>query len=401
MKLLHVICTLDPAYGGPVEVVRQLNLAHERSGHSVCTVTLDAPDAPWLDSFPGRVEALGPSRLGTYRYNPKLIPWLMQHAPGYDAVVAHGVWQFQSFATWRAARAVGFPYSVFVHGGLALWLKTNYPLKHLKKNLYWPWAEYRVLRDATSVLYGCEEERQQAGASFGWYRAREAITPLGVAPSITDPDKQRAAFLAAFPHLRDKRRVLFMGRLHAVKGCDLLIEAFARAAAHDPALHLVMVGPDQEGLQAVLASRAEALGIANRITWTGLLQGDLKWGALRSSEVFVLPSHSESFGLSAVEALACGVPVLLTDKVNIWREIEADGAGLVAPDTVQGVRWLLQRWLSLSPAARQRMAHQAQGCFQNRFEISRAAERFANVVHAPYCPVQRGEPAYPGLASAV
>lgn len=400
MKLLHVICTLNPAYGGPVEVVRQLNLAHARSGHEMCTVTLDAPDAPWLGNFPGQVQALGPSRLGTYCYNSVLIPWLMRHAPRYDAVVAHGVWQFQSFATWRAARAVGFPYSVFVHGGLAAWLKARYPLKHVKKNLYWPWAEYRVLRDATSVLYSCEEERRQAGESFHWYRAREVITPLGVASPQADPAAQREAFLAAFPELRSRRRLVFMGRLHTVKGCDLLIDAFARVADQDQALQLVMVGPDQEGLQTGLKARAEALGIGERITWTGLLQGDLKWGALNGAEVFVLPSHSESFGLSAVEALACGVPVLLTDKVNIWREIEADQAGVAAPDCVEGICQLLHHWLGLSIEARQHMANQARICFENRFEIGRAAEQFASAVQAPYCPVPVKAPLLPALVPA-
>ncbi len=164
------------------------------------------------------------------------------------------------------------------------------------------------------------------------------------------------------------------------KGCDLLIDAFAQAASSDPALHLVMAGPDQSGLQARLAQRARALGIADRITWTGMVAGDLKWGAFRASEAFVLPSHQENFGIAVAEALACGVPVLISDKVNIWREIEADRAGLVAPDTLDGTRGLLRTWLALSEPEKQAMSARAARCFAERFEITEAAKSLIRVL---------------------
>ncbi|MFN6996501.1 MAG: glycosyltransferase, partial [Aquincola tertiaricarbonis] len=114
--------------------------------------------------------------------------------------------------------------------------------------------------------------------------------------------------------------------------------------------------------------------------WPGMLQGDLKWGAFHAAEAFVLPSHQENFGIAVAEALGCGVPVLISDKVNIWREIEADGAGLVAPDTAEGTAQLLQRWLALSSAERAAMRDRARGCFAQRFTVEAMADSLLSVL---------------------
>ncbi len=173
------------------------------------------------------------------------------------------------------------------------------------------------------------------------------------------PAPQREAFLRSFPELRNKRLLLFLGRLHEKKGCDLLIDAFAAVSRENPALHLVLAGPDAGGMQAALSRRAAALGLS-AITWTGMLRGDAKWGAFRAAEAFVLPSHQENFGIAVTEALACGVPVLISKRVNIWREIEQDNAGLVDDDTAAGTQRLLRRWLALAPAERSAMATRAE-----------------------------------------
>ena len=306
MKLLRVIGTLDPAYGGPVEVSRQINITLCRLGHRVEVVTLDQTDAPWIIGFPGVVHALGPS-MGKYRYNRRLIPWLKAHSGDFDAVLVDGIWQFQSFGTWLATRRDSLPYFVFVHGALDPWFKRAYPFKHIKKWCYWPWAEYRVLRDAQAVLFTCDEERILARQSFWLYQVNEAIVDFGIPDPGGDPHGQREQFFRNYPDLRNKRLLFFLSRIHQKKGCDLLIEAFARVAARDPALHLVMAGPDQEGWQQKLMALAKARGVKDRITWTGMLTGDMKWGAFHAAEVFVLPSHSENFGIVVAEALACGV----------------------------------------------------------------------------------------------
>ncbi len=135
---------------------------------------------------------------------------------------------------------------------------------------------------------------------------------------------------------------LFLGRIHRKKGCDMLIDAFAKVAADDPDLYLVMAGPDQQQWSAKLKQTAANLGIKNRVFWPGMVTGDAKWGAFYGSEAFILPSHQENFGIAVAEALACGKPVLLADKVNIAEEIAEDGAGLMELDTPDGTLQLLK-----------------------------------------------------------
>jgi glycosyltransferase involved in cell wall biosynthesis len=372
MKILHVISSVNPAGGGPIEGVRQLGGTLEHQGHSVEIASLDPPDAPFLTQSPLRVYPLGPTYLG-YGFSSRFVPWLRSNASRYDAVIVNGIWQYHSFGTWQALHGSQTPYVLFTHGMLDPWFKKEYPLKHAKKWMYWPWAEYRVLRDARAVLFTCEEERRLARESFWLYRCNEVVVSYGTAKPEGDVEAEKREFFSHYPELRGKRLALFVGRIHPKKGCDLLIEAYAKVLGRDPAWHLVIAGPDQVGLRENLNYRAAELGIAPRVTWTGMLSGTMKWGALRSAEVFVLPSHQENFGIAVAESLAAGTPTLISNKVNIWREIETDGAGIVDEDTLEGTRQLFQSYLDLSKEKRVEMRRAALDCFAQRFEIKKAA----------------------------
>lgn len=380
MNILHLIVSVDPKSGGTVEGVRKLYGAHVDMGHPGDVLCLDAPDAPFVQEFPGTVHALGPVR-STFGFTPALVPWLRTNAGRYDAVIVHGLWQYPGLAVRLALARPGMPpYFVFTHGMLDPWFKRRYPLKHLKKWLYWPWAEYRVLRDAAAVLFTCEEERIAARQSFWLYRCREAVISFGTSDVPVGGEALAKSFLDTYPGLRSKRLILFLGRIHEKKGCDLLLEAFARVCTRMPDIHLVMAGPDSQGWGATLQARGVQLGISHRITWTGMLAGDQKWGAFHASDVFCLPSHQENFGVAVAEALACGLPVLMSDKVNIWREVKGDAAGLVAPDTLEGTERLLLGWLSMWPAELNAMRLAARRCFERRFRMERAAENLVRII---------------------
>jgi glycosyltransferase involved in cell wall biosynthesis len=381
MHYLHVIASLNPKGGGPAEGVRQLSDAAVRVGHTMEVVTLDGPDSGWGEDMACPVHRLGPTYLGNYRYAPRLRPWLVENAHRFSAVIINGLWQYHGYATHRVLRETATPYFVFTHGMLDPWFKRTYPLKHFKKLLYWPWAEYRVLRDARAVLFTCDEERRLARESFGLYRAKEVVVSYGTPGPRGDAAVQREAFLSLFPQLRGQRILLFLGRIHAKKGCDLLIKAYRDIAAKYPDLQLVMAGPYPEDLRALLGGLAGQLD-GSRITWTGMLSGDAKWGALRSAEAFFLPSHQENFGIAVAEALACDLPVLISNKVNIWREIAADGAGLVADDSYEGAAQLLNTWLRLGPEERTAMANRAGRCFRLRYQIDAAAQTLLSTLQS-------------------
>jgi len=376
VKILRSIHSLNPAIGGPIESVRQSSAALIELGHEVEIITLDAPDAPWLREIGLTVHAVGNGR-GGYGYTPELPRWLTAH-PDYDAVIVHGIWQWSSFGVWRGLSGGKTPYFVFPHGMLDPWFNRTYPLKRLKKILYWRWGEYRVLRDAAAVLFTSEEERELARESFAPYRCNEVVVHYGTAAPSVDLNAARSAFLDRFPVLSGKRILLFLGRLHEKKGVDLLIKAF-KATSRESGLHLVIAGPPGEGHYARQLQKLAA-DAGDTITFTGMLLGAMKWGAFAAADVFILPSHQENFGISVVEAMACGTPVLIANKVNIWREIVDDEAGFADDDDIAGTVRLLERWCELSEPKAAGMRQNARRCFASRFDIRRATESLLEVL---------------------
>jgi glycosyltransferase involved in cell wall biosynthesis len=371
VKILQILPSANPRAGGPVEAVTQTARVLIAQGHVVEVVSLDSPEEAFLKEYPTRIYALGPTR-GNYLFTNKLVGWLRGNAAHYDAVIINGIWQFNCFGAWLALRNSTTPYYVFAHGMLDPWFKRAYPLKHLKKWLYWPWGVYPALRDARAVLFTCEEERLLARESFWLYRVTERVVKFGTATPPQDQRAAREAFLSSFPELRERRVLLFLSRIHQKKGCDMLIEAFARVRALEPSLHLMIAGSGEEMLVRDLKELASRLGVSEHITWSGMLTGPAKWSAFYNSEVFVLPSHQENFGIAVVEALACGLPVLISRNINIWREVDAEGAGMIEEDTVEGTERNLRRYLSLTLDDRTAYRARALSAFAKLFTIDAA-----------------------------
>lgn len=379
MKILQVIPTLEPSVGGVAPAVLTLSRGLVRHGHDVEIVALDPTDGEWLRPIEPKVHALGRGR-GFYGHSPALDRWLRAHGDQYDRVIVNGLWQYPSFAVWRRFAGTAIPYFVFPHGMLDPWFKRTYPVKHVKKWLYWPWAEYRVLRDAAAVIYTSEQERLEARQSFWLYRANEKVSPLGVDPPSSSSAAVNRSFFDRFPQLRGTQPILFLGRLHPKKGCDLAIEGFAAIARDNSSLSLALAGPDQIGWQKDLSNRVRQLGLDSRVIFTGMLEGELKQDALMSADAFILPSHQENFGMAVVEALAMGIPVLISDRINTSTEIADDHAGYVAADDLAGTTSLLQRWSNTSPDQKQAMRQNAKRCFANRFHIDRAVDSLLKIL---------------------
>jgi glycosyltransferase involved in cell wall biosynthesis len=325
------------------------------------------------------VFALGPG-WGVYGYSYRAVGWFRKNISRYDVVFINCIWQYNTLAAYRALAGTKTPYAVFTHGMLDPYFKRTYPLKHVKKLIYWLLFLRRILRNANTVMFTCEEEKILARQSFPGYRVRETVVPYGIFGPECDSAEAAEEFLTQWPELRGKRIAITIGRVHPKKGTDLLIEAFAATMATDPAWHLVIAGPDQVGLRQQLEGMAVRLGAADRITWTGMLNGTLKWGALAASEVFVLPSHQENFGIVVAEALVCSLPVIVSDKVNIWREVANYWAGLVCDDTVEGTKACLARWQTLNPEERSTLRIRSRQCFDQLFNYEVTAKRALEVV---------------------
>ena len=375
MRLLHVVHTLNPDRGGPSESVRMFARAHQRAGNEVEIATLDGPaDGPAGDAYRGLVSCpvhpCGPGK-SNYGFSPRLEEWLKANRGRFDGVIENGVWQYHGVAV-RKAIAGHKPYVVFAHGMLDPYFKDRYPLKHLKKLIYWTMQEHRTLNAAQAVCFTSEEEMRVAAGGFPFARFRRVVVPYGTMGPSGVPETLKAAFFEAWPAVRGKDFLLFLGRIHPKKGCDLLLEAFAKTAR--PELQLVMAGPDETGWGEELKSLAVRLGIAERITWTGMLRGDAKWGAFYAAQAFILPSHQENFGIAVADALACGTVPLISDKVNIAPDVAGDGAGIMETDTLEGTERLIERFQALDPAGLSKMRKGALDCYQRRYALGNAAQ---------------------------
>jgi glycosyltransferase involved in cell wall biosynthesis len=380
MRILHIIGTLNREAGGPSQAVRVL-LGYGPEVYPAEVVTLeDDPAAPYLKEITFPVHALGPSKTG-YGFTPRLLPWLKENGHRFDGVVVNGVWQYCGYAAWRAF-AGKKPYMVFTHGMLDPYFKRASPLKHLKKWLYWVPAEYWVLRGAYRVLFTSEAEKRLAEESFWLHRWKPHVVPYGASGPVGDAETLKETFFSQCPAVRGKRYLVYLGRIHRKKGCDMLIDAFAKIAAEDPELHLVMAGPDQQQWGEALRQTAALAGIAERIHWPGMVTGDAKWGAFYGSEAFILPSHQENFGIAVAEAMACGKPVLLSDKVNIAEDIAKYGAGLMELDTPEGTLRLLQRWIATPAQERKEMAERAYACFHQHYDMRENAKTIVGLFEA-------------------
>lgn len=371
-RLLHVIRSISPEGGGPSEGIRALAETYGR-GEGFELACLDDPTAPYVRDQGFSIHALGPVR-GHYGYTGRLESWLKENMSRFDGAVIHGLWQYHSYGAYRVMRGK-LPYVIFPHGMLDPYFKRNFRLKHIRKQIYWLAREYRVLRDAAAVCFTTPIERDCSQQTMWPYKMRAAsVVSFGISEPGGDGVAQRKLFLEHFPQLAGRRLLLFLSRIHYKKGCDLAIGAFGRLAADHPELDLVIAGPDESGLRPKLESEARALGIEDRVHWTGMLQGDLKWGAFRSAEAFVLPSHQENFGIAAVEAMAVGTPVLLSNQVNIWPDIREDGAGIIDEDSLEGTHRSMAAFLALRPEERNRLSANCVQCFRKRYEMKRTAQ---------------------------
>lgn len=351
-------------------MLRQFAELQLRDGDSLHVASCDGPEDECVRDFPYPIETFGPCPT-FYGYTPRFIPWLKEHATEYDLVVVHGIWQYHSLAAYRALTALGVPYVLYVHGMLDPGHHRVNRINQIKKQVYWWLSEYWVLRSAAAVFFTTSEEQRIAPRGFWPCKWHGEVVPCGVTRPPLPEEAQPVAFLKKFPQLQGRRLLLFLGRFDPKKGCDLLLSSFVRLAATQPDVTLVMAGPDSAPQVPALKALVPA-GLTDRVVWTGMLRGAEKWGAFRAAGAFIIPSHTENYCIAAVEALACGVPVLISDKVNIQREVLLAEAGYVEQDDPAGCDALIMRWLRTRSNDWAAMRIHARLCFERHFEVEQS-----------------------------
>ena len=337
LEVLHLVHTLDPKTGGVCSAVKLLSEAMARAG-----IKSRISDDPRVD-------------VGSRE----------------EWIIAHGLWQWPG----RVAKSLGNPYLVYPHGMLDPWFKKTYPFKHLKKQLYWWAVQGKILRDAHAVCFTTQEEQSLSQKTFFPYQANEVVTGLGVQDPPQELDISREKFLEKFPALKGCKILLYLGRFHPKKGVDELIRSWKKRKNPKNEV-LVLAGP-VDNKDSWIQNLLSLVGQDPSVVWTGMLQGNEKWGALCSADAMILPSHQENYGMVVAEACSVGLPVYLTNQVNLWREVVDAGAGVLENDDPAGIQSLVDQWMGAEDRAER--SHAAKQCFEQRLHIDRTVENLCKI----------------------
>jgi len=371
LKVLHIIASARKESGGPIEGLTQSVIYRQKLGQYIEVLTLDPEDSNFLKDFPCKVNGVGPVPK-KYGYTPKLKEWIVKNAHRFDVAVIHGLWNHASVGGWQGCVKANLPYVLFTHGMMDPWFKKAYPLKHWLKQLFWI-IQGPALKHASEVLFTSEEEKKLAQGVFWGFNYTPRVVSYAAGDAIEPSSKALEEYNQVILSLEDKPYLLYLSRIHEKKGCDLLLEAFAKAVKRAE-LRLVMAGPCQDDYIETLKELAIKLNISDRVHWVGMLKGELKAAAFKKAEAFILTSHQENFGIAVAEALAYGKAVLISNQINIWREIEKGGAGIIDSDTIEGATSIIAKWEDMSIEERRQMSLSARKVYVENFTVKAGAE---------------------------
>jgi glycosyltransferase involved in cell wall biosynthesis len=381
MQVLHVIPSLGPLRGGPSFALPVMARGLSACGVEVHIATTDDNGPSRLSVPLGRPVVEGNTSTWYFRRQVRpytvswpLTRWLTKHTREYDLLHIHALFSYSSSVAAWYAQKFGIPYIVRPLGTLNRWGMTQ--RRPALKRLSFTLMERRILAGAAAIHYTSEQEREEARA-LGLHTRAEVI-PLGIelAPYEDLPSPDR--FLQTHPSLAGRTIVLFMSRLDPKKGLDLLLPAFAQVVRAQPESVLVIAGDGPSDFLAGLRADVTALGLGHSVVFVGFLRGEDKLSALAACSVYVLPSYSENFGLAPVEAMAAGLPVVLSDGVGIARETQAAEAGLMVTCDVDAVASALQR-LVADPDLRRILGQNARRLARERFSSEVAARRLVTL----------------------
>ncbi len=378
MKVLHVVASLSPEWGGPAAVVRHVVRALIRRGVSACIYAASRRDefepayADGLEATFFAQDSL--ARLWT-AHSRDLARAIRRHVGEFDVVHTHEIWHHPHVAASRAARSAQVPYVVTPHGALDPWALGH---KAWKKRLFMAYPERRILREAAALHALTVSEARILQRLCP--KARVTVIPNGVDAEEFRSLPPRQQFERHYPTLEGKQVILFLSRLHPKKGLDLLARAFGRIAGVHRDARLVVAGSGPASYEARVRRMFGAAGVLEKTIFTGALMGQAKLESLARADLFVLPSYSEGFSVAVLEALACGVPVVITRPCH-FPEVADVHAGEVVEPSVDQLVAALDRLLA-SPSLRIQMGASGRHLVAARHMWSRVADQMIDLYQA-------------------
>jgi len=337
MKILQIIQYFSPQRGGPVNNVFNLTRYLQQRGHEVDIFTSDENfNQEYVKSIhPARVIAL-PSYFGLFRYTPGLEKALKNEISKYDVIHLNNYWSYQNWVVSRCARRMNIPYVLTPHGSLPIMMRG-----YVRKWLYHILIGNQIIQNAAKIIVVSNMEKDQA-LKRRIPEGKIKIIPNAVTLSEVAKIK-KGAFRTKYNIGKDENIILFLGRIHPIKGVDLLVTAFAELVKKRADVRLFIVGPDENYLDEI-KGMVNNLDLGNKVVFTGPLYNDERYTAYIDSDIYVLPSRYEIFAISVLEACASGRPVVVTENQGIADYIRGR-AGEVVPFRVDALLQALEKLL--------------------------------------------------------
>jgi glycosyltransferase involved in cell wall biosynthesis len=383
MKVLHVLPSYEPAWaaGGIITATSNLCQALVKQGLQVTVYTTGADGLGGKLSVPlGQPVDRGgvkvwyfPYEIGGLRafYSRALSIHLAKTIKDFDLVHLAGLWQYLSFTAAVTVRAENRPLVVAPHSSLMKHSFYEVGARFWKK-VYWTLFGEKIIRQATAVQFLCEGEREE---STEFCSARPSfIVPNGLEPDKYKKDEGKRTDLRKRLSIPGQAFVLlYSGRINSKKQIELVIKALPVLLARGIEAFFVLVGPvDNQKYYRKLKDLASKLKVENYLRWAGFVSYDQIVGFYSAADVMVLPSLAEGVSMSSTEAMAASLPLVISDRVANYKEIEADGAGLVVkPEADSLVEALLE--IALNQKVREKLSEAARQSVLNRYEINAVA----------------------------
>jgi len=374
LRVLQVIASVAEVNGGASTAIwATLKALKDRGVESeLVTTNEDGPDRLMKVPLGEFVQRGGhrvlffPSRGDRYTTSWPLAKWLFTHVRDYDLVHVHGLFRFAPVVAGYIAHARGVPYILTPHNTLGRWgMRHRRPLlKKLSLGL----VEGRVLDRARKVHLCSADELSQA-VRVRALGERSCIFPLGIEPSGEEHDHPDANAMQSLDILAGRPVVLFMSRIHEIKGVDELLIAFARVRRMRPDAVLAIAGTGEKALTARLQDLSRKLGIEDHTHWLGFVVGRRKQELMSRATVFVLPSHSENFGYAVVEALLAGLPAVTTENVPSGEFVTAADAGVVYDGSIEQLERGILQILNLPDGQRRSLGARAASIVREQLSL--------------------------------
>ena len=376
-KILRIISSLNPEYGGPPAAIVDSTIALNKIGFKVDIVTHDNKESQFVKIKNTTIHNLGPSLLGDYNLNFKFTKWLIQNRSKYDLFIVHGLWQFNTLA---ARLFLKKKYYVFVHGQLDPSYKKFF-FNKIKKFIYWNLIEKKNLKDSKFILLTNKKEKDLLNDTYVNTKGlKKKVVGYGILEPKYDTCKVKKIFYKKFKSLKDKDFYIYLGRFHNKKGCEIIMNAVKYFSLRKKPINVLMCGSNNI-YKNYLQKISKDLNIEKNIIWSNFLKNDIKLGALLSSKAMLLPSYGENFGVALVEAMACGIPVLTTNKVNIYNYIIENNAGYISsPNNVNFIK-IINKFENLKKSNITQLKKNAYRCFKNNFLLSKKIKILAEYIN--------------------